>query len=66
MKPLLASLDVAGLPITSLERGTPLAAIWKRAVWGQVLEDVVRRFAHVVYSEAPSGVALGKRCQSHD
>ncbi len=55
MNPLLASLAVAGLPITILLIGTPLAAIWKTAVWGHVLEDVLRRLAHVVYSDAPSG-----------
>lgn len=54
MKPLLASLAVAGLPITILLIGTPLEAIWKTAVFGHVVEDVVRRFAHVVYSDAPS------------
>lgn len=56
MNPLLASLEVAGLPITILLIGTPLAAIWKTAVCGHVLEDVLRRFAHVVYSDAPSAL----------
>lgn len=60
MKPLLASLAVAGLPITSLERGTPLAAIWKRAVCGHVLEDVVSKLAQVVYSDAPSAIVVIK------
>lgn len=41
--------------MTSLLSGTPLAAIWNRAVLGQVLEDVVSRLAQVVYSLAPSG-----------
>jgi hypothetical protein len=54
INPLLAALVVAGFPITSLESGTPLAAIWKRAVFGQVVDEVVRRLAHVVYSVAPS------------
>jgi hypothetical protein len=54
MKPLLASPAVAGFPITSFSRGTPLAAIWNKAVLGQVFEDVVKRFAQVVYSLAPS------------
>lgn len=54
MNPLLASPAVAGFPITSLERGTPLAAIWKRADFGHVLEEVVRRPAQDVYSLDPS------------
>lgn len=54
MKPLLASLAVPGLPITSLSRDTPDAAIWKRAELGHVLEEVVRRPAQVVYSLVPS------------
>lgn len=54
MKPLLASDAIAGLPMTSLLRDTPLAAIWKRAVWGQVLDEVVKRPAQVVYSVVPS------------
>ena len=54
MKPLLASPEVAGLPITSLSRVTPEAAIWKRAELGHVLEDAVRRPLQVVYSEVPS------------
>ena len=56
MYPLLASLVVAGLPMTSLDKGTPLAAIWKRAVFGQVLEDVVKRPLQVVYSLVPSAL----------
>lgn len=40
--------------MTSLDRGTPLAPIWKRADLGQVLEDVVSKLEQVVYSEAPS------------
>ena len=58
MKPLLASLAVAGFPITIFDRGTPLAAIWKTEDPGQVLEDVVRRLAQVVYSDAPSEVKI--------
>lgn len=54
MYPLLASEVVPGFPITSLLRETPLAAIWKRAVWGQADEEAVKRPAHVVYSVAPS------------
>jgi len=54
MNPSLASPDVAGLPMTSLERGTPLAAIWKRDDWGQVLDEAVSRPEHVVYSVEPS------------
>ena len=54
MKPLLASPEVAGLPITSLSSVTPEAAIWKRAELGHVLEDAVRRPLQVVYSEVPS------------
>jgi hypothetical protein len=44
---------VAGLPITILFSGTPLAAIWKTAVLGHVLDDAVRRPEQVVYSEVP-------------
>lgn len=51
---MLASAVVPGLPMTSLSRLTPLAAIWKRAVSGQAVEDAVSRPAHVVYSVAPS------------
>lgn len=54
MKPLLASPDVAGFPITSLDRGMPLAEIWKSADLGQVLDEVVKSPAHVVYSLLPS------------
>lgn len=54
MKPELASPEFAGLPITSLLRGTPDAAIWKSAVCGQVLLELVSRFAQVVYSLVPS------------
>ena len=43
-------LTVAGLPMTSLSRETPDAAIWKRAVLGHVEDDAVRRPSHVVYS----------------
>lgn len=54
MYPLLASEVVAGFPIKSLFKLTPLAAIWKRAVSGQADDEAVRRPAHVVYSEVPS------------
>ncbi len=61
---MLASPVVAGFPITSFESGTPPAAIWKSAVWGHVLEDVVSKLAQVVYSLDPSeeikiGAVLG-------
>jgi hypothetical protein len=46
--------EVAGLPITILLSATPLAASWKTAVFGHVLEDAVRRPEHVVYSLVPS------------
>lgn len=36
MNPLFASALVAGFPMMSLDRGTPLSAIWKRAeLWGK-------------------------------
>ena len=54
MYPFLASEDEAGFVINSLLRDTPFAAIWKRAVWGQVADDVSRRLEQVVYSEDPS------------
>lgn len=54
MYPLLASAVVAGFPITSLLRETPLAEIWKSAVSGQTDEDAVRRPEQVVYSDVPS------------
>ncbi len=54
MYPLVASLLVAGFPMTSLLDGTPDAAIWNRAVWGQVELDAVSRPEQVVYSEVPS------------
>ena len=57
MWPLLASADVPGLPITSLSRATPFAAIWKSAVSGHVDEEAVNRPAQVVYSVAPSAIA---------
>jgi hypothetical protein len=53
MYPLVASLAVAGLPMTILFNGTPFAAIWNTADWGHVLDDAVRRPAQVVYSVAP-------------
>ena len=55
MNPLLASPVLAGFPMTSLLNGSPEAAIWKRAVSGQVELDAVRSPAQVVYSEVPSG-----------
>lgn len=42
--------------MTSLSRDTPAAAIWKRAVLGQVEEELVRRPEQVVYSEVPSEI----------
>lgn len=54
MYPLLASPVVAGLPMTSLLKGTPDAAIWNSAEFGQVLEEVVSNPVHVVYSLVPS------------
>lgn len=54
MYPLDASAAVAGLPMTSLSRETPLAAISKSAVLGQVEEELVSRPAQVVYSVVPS------------
>lgn len=48
----------AGFPITSLFKSTPLAAIWKSALLGQVLEDAVRRLSQVVYSVVPSNYVL--------
>jgi hypothetical protein len=54
MYPLVASVVVAGLPMTSLSRDTPLAAIWNKADSGQVDEDVLMRPSHVVYSVVPS------------
>lgn len=54
--PLAASPALAGFPMTSLFKGTPLAEIWKRADSGQVLEDVVSRPAQVVYSLTPSAL----------
>jgi len=40
--------------MTSLFSGTPEAAIWNRAEFGQVLDEAVRRPAQVVYSVVPS------------
>jgi hypothetical protein len=54
MYPLVACAEVAGFPITSLFRETPLAAIWKRADCGQAVDEVYRRPLHVVYSVVPS------------
>lgn len=51
---MLAEPVVAGLPMTSLLRGTPDAEIWKSADLGHCEEEVVKRFEHVVYSLAPS------------
>jgi hypothetical protein len=54
MYPLSVSAVIPGLPIKSLFRETPLAAIWKRADSGQIDEEAVRRPKQVVYSEFPS------------
>ena len=55
MNPSIAKPPAAGLPMTSFDKGTPaLELIWNNAELGQVLEDVLRRFAHVVYSDIPS------------
>ena len=54
MYPLPASADVAGLPITSLSRGTPLAEIWKSALSGHCKLEAIRRPEQVVYSVVPS------------
>ena len=54
MKPLFASVWPAGLPMTSLLRSTPLAAISKSAVWGQAEDEFLRRLSQVVYSLTPS------------
>ena len=51
--PLLASEAVAGFPMTSLSRVTPLAAIWNKADSGHWLEEAVRRPEQVVYSVDP-------------
>lgn len=55
MNPFEASPVVAGFPMTSLLSGTPLAAIWKRAEFGQVLDELVNNPEQVVYSVWPSG-----------
>jgi hypothetical protein len=55
MNPSLAGPLIAGLPMTNFDKGTPaLELIWNNAESGQVLEDALRRFAHVVYSDTPS------------
>lgn len=54
MNPFEASPVVAGFPMTSLFNGTPLAAIWKRAEFGQVEDELVKSPAQVVYSVIPS------------
>jgi len=54
INPLSASEEVAGFPMTSLLNGTPFAAIWKRADWGNLFEDVLSRLSQVVYSFLPS------------
>lgn len=54
MKPLLASSEVAGFPITSLEKGMPDEAIWNNADLGHVLDEVNSRPSQVVYSVSPS------------
>lgn len=62
MNPLLASPEVAGFPMTSLLKGTPDAAIWNRAVFGQVELELVSRPAQVVYSLVPSGENIEVSC----
>lgn len=52
--PLVASLTVAGFPMTSLLRGTPDEAISKTEDPGQVLDDCVSRPAQLAYSWTPS------------
>ena len=53
--PVVASTPAkAGLPITSLLRGTPEAAISNNDELGNVEDDEVSRPEHVVYSVAPS------------
>jgi len=54
MYPLEACAEVAGFPITSLSRETPLADIWNSADSGQVVDEVYRRPLQVVYSVVPS------------
>jgi hypothetical protein len=44
--------------MTILFSATPLAASWKTAVFGQTLDDAVRRPEQVVYSLDPSVMAL--------
>ena len=58
IKPLVAPLVVAGLPMTSLLAETPDATISKTDVFGHVLEDWVRSPSQVVYSVAPSVGAI--------
>ena len=58
IKPLVASLVVAGLPMTSLLAETPDATVSKTDVFGHVLEDWVRSLSQVVYSVAPSVGAI--------
>ena len=50
----ISHLVSAGFPMTSLCKGIPLSAIWKRADFGQVEDEFVRSPAQVVYSLAPS------------
>lgn len=59
MKPLVASPDVAGFPMTIFESGTPLAAIWKTELPGHCEDEVVNKPAQVVYSDDPS-----KKCMN--
>jgi hypothetical protein len=44
--------------MTSLFKGTPEAAIWKRALLGHWEEEVVRRLEQVVYSAVPSVASI--------
>lgn len=54
MYPLFASPELAGLPMTSLESGTPFAAIWKSELPALDEEEDVSKPAQVVYSVVPS------------
>ena len=65
MKPL-ASLAVAGFPMTILSRLTPAALISKIEELGKVPPDWLTRLVHVVYS-LPSGNAIDeKNCVEDD
>ncbi len=62
MKPLLASSEVAGFPITSLEKGIPDEAIWNNADLGHVWDEENSRPSQVVYSVSPSVSLVSKTC----